>query len=242
MICIWSSWCYCHPIISCSSKIQNGLPFWCRLTQVVLEKTPLNGHDSSSSLIVTLFQELSLVVRRCWIHILVSSQRRQNQSRLIVKALCGSLTWILASVQDNCDCCLGNECSVVRVRAVYAVNVKLTVNRGRLKLEKQIFQQNYNYTNKTITGIKTQTIKQHNKYYTLWLAHLNHIMFNLHLNSRDTGCIQHSSVECRLSVASLWTMKLIVKLQQFLFRNLSENRYISMDSFFKMNSVQFIIL
>ena len=25
-------------IISCFSKIQNGLPFWCRLTQVVLEK------------------------------------------------------------------------------------------------------------------------------------------------------------------------------------------------------------
>jgi len=32
------SWCHCHSIISCSSKIQNGLPFWCRLTQVVLEK------------------------------------------------------------------------------------------------------------------------------------------------------------------------------------------------------------
>ena len=31
------------PIISCSSKIQNGLPFWCQLTQVVLEKRPLNG-------------------------------------------------------------------------------------------------------------------------------------------------------------------------------------------------------
>ena len=38
VICIWCSWCHCHPIISCSSKIQNGLPFWCRLTQVVLEK------------------------------------------------------------------------------------------------------------------------------------------------------------------------------------------------------------
>jgi len=48
MICIWSSWCHCHPIISCSSKIQNGLPFWCRLTQVVLEKRPLNGCSSSS--------------------------------------------------------------------------------------------------------------------------------------------------------------------------------------------------
>ena len=38
MICIWSSWCHCYPVISCSSKIQNDLPFWCRLTQVVLEK------------------------------------------------------------------------------------------------------------------------------------------------------------------------------------------------------------
>jgi len=33
MICIWCSWCHCHPIICRSSKIQNGLlPFWCRLT------------------------------------------------------------------------------------------------------------------------------------------------------------------------------------------------------------------
>jgi len=30
--------CRCHPIMSCSSKIQNGLPFWCRLTLAVLEK------------------------------------------------------------------------------------------------------------------------------------------------------------------------------------------------------------
>ena len=29
-------------IISCFGKIQNGLPFWCWLTQVVLEKRPLN--------------------------------------------------------------------------------------------------------------------------------------------------------------------------------------------------------
>ena len=42
MFCIWSSWCHCHSIISCSSKSQNGLPFWCRLTQVVLEKRLLN--------------------------------------------------------------------------------------------------------------------------------------------------------------------------------------------------------
>jgi len=39
---------HCHPIISCSSKIQNGLPFWCRLTQVVLEERLLNGCSSST--------------------------------------------------------------------------------------------------------------------------------------------------------------------------------------------------
>ena len=51
MIYMCSSWCHYHPIISCSSKIRNGigLPFWCRFTQVVLEKRPLNGCSSSSS-------------------------------------------------------------------------------------------------------------------------------------------------------------------------------------------------
>ena len=43
MICIWFSRCHCHPVISCFSKIQNGLSFWYRPTQVVLEKRPLNG-------------------------------------------------------------------------------------------------------------------------------------------------------------------------------------------------------
>jgi len=45
LISIWSSWCHCHPTVSCSSKIQNGLPFWCLLTQVVLEKRPLSGRS-----------------------------------------------------------------------------------------------------------------------------------------------------------------------------------------------------
>ena len=28
------------PIISCFIKMQNGLPFWCQLTKVMLEKRP----------------------------------------------------------------------------------------------------------------------------------------------------------------------------------------------------------
>ena len=46
-----SRWCHCHPIISCSSKIQNALPFWCRLAHNVLEQRPLNGCSSNSSCI-----------------------------------------------------------------------------------------------------------------------------------------------------------------------------------------------
>ena len=47
MICIWSSWCHCHSIISCFSKIQNSLPFQCQLTKVVLKKKSLNGYSNS---------------------------------------------------------------------------------------------------------------------------------------------------------------------------------------------------
>ena len=43
VICIWSSWCHCHPIISCFIKIQIGLIFLVPITQVVLEKRLLNG-------------------------------------------------------------------------------------------------------------------------------------------------------------------------------------------------------
>jgi len=41
VICLQSSWCHCHPMTSCSSKVQNLCTFMVparRLTQVVLEK------------------------------------------------------------------------------------------------------------------------------------------------------------------------------------------------------------
>ena len=50
------------PIISCSSIIQNGLPFWCWLTQVILQKRPLNSCSSSSTSVLCL----SIWVVRYW--------------------------------------------------------------------------------------------------------------------------------------------------------------------------------
>jgi len=46
IVCIWSSWCHCHPKTPsslASFKSRLVLPSWCRFTQVVLEKRPLNG-------------------------------------------------------------------------------------------------------------------------------------------------------------------------------------------------------
>ena len=41
--CIWPSWCHCHSLSLASVESRLALPFWYRLTWVVLEKGPLNG-------------------------------------------------------------------------------------------------------------------------------------------------------------------------------------------------------
>jgi len=48
MICIWSSWCHCHPIISCFVKIQNGSAFMVPAYPGYSGKGPLNWYNSSS--------------------------------------------------------------------------------------------------------------------------------------------------------------------------------------------------
>jgi len=42
ILCMWSSWCHCTPSSLASLKSRMVLPFWCWLTQIVLEKRPLN--------------------------------------------------------------------------------------------------------------------------------------------------------------------------------------------------------
>ena len=46
IVCIWSSWRHCHPKTPSPLALFKSrlvLPFWYRLTQVVLENRPLNG-------------------------------------------------------------------------------------------------------------------------------------------------------------------------------------------------------
>ena len=56
--CICPSWCHCHSLSLSSVKSRLFLPFWYRLTQVVLEKRPLNGSSSSSCLFTIRYEML----------------------------------------------------------------------------------------------------------------------------------------------------------------------------------------
>ena len=73
MICIWCNWCHCHAIVSCSSEIQSGLTFLVPVTQVDLEKCPLNGRVSVCTSLANVVQMntasswLSLTLpANCW--------------------------------------------------------------------------------------------------------------------------------------------------------------------------------
>jgi len=50
--CIWPSCCHCHSLSLASVKSRLVLPFWYRVTWVVLEKGPLNVCSSYAMLLV----------------------------------------------------------------------------------------------------------------------------------------------------------------------------------------------
>jgi len=94
MIRLWSSSLHCDLIISCFIKIQNALPFWCRLTQIVLEKRPLNGHRcSSSTLSLTMLlyslclflPELTKYKQITVLQVLAIHYRPHNNNKIIFK-------------------------------------------------------------------------------------------------------------------------------------------------------------
>ena len=80
MICTWSSWCHCHPISSCFVKIQIGLTW---LTQIVLEKRPLNG---------------CLSVYTHLVH-LTNASEAHNITQLIVPSSPADSIWVLMIVR-----------------------------------------------------------------------------------------------------------------------------------------------
>ena len=98
--CIRPSWCHCNSLSLAPVKSRLFLPFWYRLTQVVLEKRPLNGSSSSSSSIWTLLGEMWLLtVPLC---------------RLLLLLL---YEWNMKNIQ----------CALYRIHALHSSDCSLTV-------------------------------------------------------------------------------------------------------------------
>ena len=70
IVCIWSSWCHCHPktLLSFATfKSRLILSFWYRLNQVVLEKRPLNRCSCCSISYIQCRCVRISVLWRCWL-------------------------------------------------------------------------------------------------------------------------------------------------------------------------------
>ena len=68
IVCVWSSWCHCHPRTPsslASFKSRLVLPFWYRLSQVVLEKRPMN-RCSVVAVVLYWAAKLSLPSQQTW--------------------------------------------------------------------------------------------------------------------------------------------------------------------------------
>ena len=87
--CIWPNWCHCHSSLSLASvKSRLVLPFWYRLTWVVLEKWPLNrcvcvSVVSDCRMLISRFHERS-GAWTCW--------RWITQCILALEKLCPGIT------------------------------------------------------------------------------------------------------------------------------------------------------
>ena len=64
--CTWPNWSHCHSLSLASVKSRLVLPFWYRLTWVVLEKGPLNGCVCAvSSYCISIFSDVTIMSRIC---------------------------------------------------------------------------------------------------------------------------------------------------------------------------------
>ena len=108
-ICIRPSWCHCHSLSLASVISRLVLPFWYRLTWVVLDKGPLNGcvcvcvvvswHRKQNSLFIpglgavvavssdlqfTVFQQSTVVLQRCVVRLTDTPTHTLSQHYLLL--------------------------------------------------------------------------------------------------------------------------------------------------------------
>ena len=80
MICLWTSWCHCHLIISCFVKIQNGLAFLAPAYTGCSGKEAVKWVSFSLSLSSL---PVPIISNKCWMWVIAASQ---SQSQWVPEA------------------------------------------------------------------------------------------------------------------------------------------------------------
>jgi len=86
--CIWPSCCHCHSLSLASVKSRSVLPFWYRLTWVVLDKGLLNGCVWRIHKVLIPNSDLALSFLDSFPYIqknLCSAKNRENESEALVR-------------------------------------------------------------------------------------------------------------------------------------------------------------
>ena len=108
LTCIWPSWCHSYSLSVAPVKSRLVLPFWYRLTRVVLDKGPLNGCvcvcytnslsvDFSDQCIFAMEQLLCwwFTVSKCWYWLLILEGNWQRKTELTEGFSCRKLKFLL---------------------------------------------------------------------------------------------------------------------------------------------------
>jgi len=110
-ICIWPSWCHCHPLPLASVKSRLVLPVWYRLTWVVPDKGLLNGcvcvcvcvwtihvvHDLHINMIILSIKQLVFVVNIASIHINDNILSQNKKRMCCIKRMINTTVTLLES-------------------------------------------------------------------------------------------------------------------------------------------------
>jgi len=96
------SWCHCHSLSFASVKSRLVLPFWYRLTQVVLDKGPLNGCISTPAILYRIsllalpaFSVAAYQILFCFLDVRVVPLCIANLSSKLSRALPLSYFWTI---------------------------------------------------------------------------------------------------------------------------------------------------
>jgi len=141
LICIWCSWCHCHPVILCFIKIQNSSGFLVLTYLVVLKKRLLNTCSNKSK---------SNKSKLCFNHRSVSIQNNKQQLPRIWQNVpeahsIGSM-WHSLSVKIIIHCQSKHQkISLRNIQSLFAIRAEIKKTRSHPEMVGDMSRVTLNY-------------------------------------------------------------------------------------------------